>query len=217
MSQPVAARASQNPLQCLGAQDAAFEVGKDGREIGGAEGRRDRGERGGGGALADGGEKVAAVAEQDTDGVKNECDALGHGAAGAILWRIGRRGRMESIGHVGVTADNLRWQAWVYFPRAALDGRSAGEDPCAHFRCRDWGGCDGWRGLIPGSKAGDFDPTMTSAAKRAMMGFGLDDPSPHHLERSSEIVHPTAVRHRSYLCPSACICGRKRLRCTVSH
>ena len=45
-------------------------MGEDGGEVGGAEARRDGGECGGGGAVADGGEEVAAVAEQDIDGVE---------------------------------------------------------------------------------------------------------------------------------------------------
>ena len=34
--------------------------------------------------MADGVQEMAAVAEQDADGVQEEGDALGHGAAGAI-------------------------------------------------------------------------------------------------------------------------------------
>ncbi len=36
--------------------------------------------------------EMAAVAEQDADGVEEDGDVLGHGGAGLILWRIGRRG-----------------------------------------------------------------------------------------------------------------------------
>ena len=43
-------------------------------------------------------EEVAAVAEQDADGVEEDCDVLGHGVAGAILRRIGRRGWMVVSG-----------------------------------------------------------------------------------------------------------------------
>ena len=38
----------------------------------------------------DGAEEVAAVAEQDADGVEEDGDVLGHGVAGLILWRIGQ-------------------------------------------------------------------------------------------------------------------------------
>ena len=48
--------------------------------------------------MPDGGEEVAAVAEQDPDALEDDCDVLGHGSAGLILWRIGRRGW---IGYVG--------------------------------------------------------------------------------------------------------------------
>jgi hypothetical protein len=55
----------------------------------------------GGGAALDRGEEVAAVAEQDADGVEEDCDVLGHGVAGAILRRIGRRGWTGCGGYVG--------------------------------------------------------------------------------------------------------------------
>ena len=51
--------------------------------------------------LPDGGEEMAAVAEQDADGVEDEGDVLGHGAAGLILGWIGRRGWTGSGGYVG--------------------------------------------------------------------------------------------------------------------
>ena len=60
----------QEALQGSGAQDASVEVGEDGGEVGGAECRRDGGECGGGGAVPDGAEEMAAVAEQDADGVE---------------------------------------------------------------------------------------------------------------------------------------------------
>ena len=72
----------QEALQRGGTQDAAVEVGEDGGEVGGAEARRDGGECGGGGAVADGGEEMAAVAEQDADGVEDDGDVLGHGLPG---------------------------------------------------------------------------------------------------------------------------------------
>ena len=88
----------QEALQRGGTQDAAVEVGEDGGEVGGAEAGRDGGECGGGGAVADGGEEMAAVAEQDADGVEEGGDVLGHGGAGLILWRIGRRGWTGYVG-----------------------------------------------------------------------------------------------------------------------
>jgi len=100
MSRPVAARA-QHALQRGGTQDAAVQVGEDGGEVGGAEASRDGGECGGGGAAVDGGEEMATVAEQDADGVEDEVDVLGHGAAGLILGRIGRRGWPGCVRYVG--------------------------------------------------------------------------------------------------------------------
>ena len=72
----------QEALQRGGTQDAAVEVGEDGGEVGGAEAGRDGGEFGGGGAVADGGEEMAAVAEQDADGVEEEGDVLWDGWGG---------------------------------------------------------------------------------------------------------------------------------------
>ena len=85
---------AQHVLQRGGTQDASVEVGEDGGEVGGAEACRDGGECGGGGAAVDGGEEMAAIAEQDADGVEEGRDVLGHGRgfAGVILRRIGRRG-----------------------------------------------------------------------------------------------------------------------------
>ena len=56
------------------------------------------GKCGGGGAAVDGVEEVAAVADQDIDGVEEGGDVLGHGGAGVILWRIGRRGGLGRVG-----------------------------------------------------------------------------------------------------------------------
>ena len=50
---------------------------------------------------SDGAEEMAAVAEQDADGVEEDGDVLGHGVAGLILWRIGRRGWTGCVGYVG--------------------------------------------------------------------------------------------------------------------
>ena len=88
----------QEALQRGGTQDAAVEVGEDGGEVGGAEACRDGGECGGGGAVPDGVEEMAAVAEQDANGVEDDGDVIGHGGAGLILWRIGRRGWSGYVG-----------------------------------------------------------------------------------------------------------------------
>jgi hypothetical protein len=70
-------------------------------EVGGAEARRDGGECGGGGAVLDGAEEMTAVAEQDANGVEDEGDVLGHGAAGVTLRWIGRRGWMGCVRYIG--------------------------------------------------------------------------------------------------------------------
>jgi hypothetical protein len=88
----------QEALQRGGTQDAAVEVGQDGGEIGGAEACGDGGECRGGGALPDGAEEMAPVTEQDANGVEDGGDVLGHGDAGLILWRIGRRGWTGYVG-----------------------------------------------------------------------------------------------------------------------
>ena len=92
----------EEALQRDGSQDASVQVGEDGREVGGAEARRDGRECGGGGAAVDGGEEMAAVVEQDADGVEDAGDVLGHGRSlgGAIPWRIGRRGWMGRVRYV---------------------------------------------------------------------------------------------------------------------
>ena len=82
----------QDALQRGGAQEAAVEVGEDGGEVGGAEAGGDGVEVGGGGALADGVDEVAAVGEQDADGVEEDPDVVGQSGGGVILWGIGRGG-----------------------------------------------------------------------------------------------------------------------------
>jgi hypothetical protein len=118
MSRPVAARA-QEALQRHGTQDAAVEVGLDGGEVGRAEACREGGEGGGGGAVPDSGEEVAAVVEQDADAVEDGGDVLGHGGAGLILGRIGRRGWTRCGRYVGLRA---------LTSLVRLDGRYAGTD-----------------------------------------------------------------------------------------
>ena len=100
----------QEALQRGGTQDAAVEVGEDGGEVGGAEADRDGGECGGGGAVADGGDEMAAVAEQDADGVEQGGDVLGHGGAGLIPWRIGRRGWMGRAEFHGSLVNIIRYK-----------------------------------------------------------------------------------------------------------
>ena len=80
----------QDALERGGAEDAAVEVGEDGGEVGGAEAGGDGVEVGGGRALADGIYEVAAVVEQDADGVEQDPDVVGHSGGGVILCGIGR-------------------------------------------------------------------------------------------------------------------------------
>jgi hypothetical protein len=96
------------------------EVGQDGAEVGGAEARRDGGECRGRRALPDGIEEMAAVAEQDADGVEEGCDVLGHGRvfAGLILWRIGRRGGMGRVEFNGGISNVIRQRG----QRLCVDG-----------------------------------------------------------------------------------------------
>ena len=82
----------EQALQCRGAQDAAIEVGDDGGEVVGAEAAGDGVEGGRGGALADGVDEVAAIGEEDADGVEDDLDVVGHSGGGGILGGIGRGG-----------------------------------------------------------------------------------------------------------------------------
>jgi hypothetical protein len=61
--------------------------------------------------VPDGGEEMAAVAEQDADGMEHEGDASGHGLAGLILWGIGRRGWTGRVRRVG-------FHAGLQYPKA---------------------------------------------------------------------------------------------------
>jgi hypothetical protein len=61
----------QRTLQRGGTEYAAVEVGENRREAGGAEASRDDGECDGDGAVLDGGEEMAAVAERNADGVNS--------------------------------------------------------------------------------------------------------------------------------------------------
>ena len=94
---PAACRArEQHPLQRGGAQEAALQVREDRRQPAGAEAGRDGVEVGAGGAVRRGPGEMAAVAEQDADGVQQCGDARGHGPAGPIRLGIvgsGRTGR----------------------------------------------------------------------------------------------------------------------------
>ncbi len=82
----------QHALQRGGALETTVQVGENGGEVGRAEARRDRVEVGGGGAVADGGDEVAAVGEQGAGGVEQEGDVVGQSDAGVILRGIGRGG-----------------------------------------------------------------------------------------------------------------------------
>jgi hypothetical protein len=95
----------EDALERGGAEDAAVEVGEDGGEVAGAETRGDGFEVWCGGALAGGVDEVAAVVEQDADGVEDDGDVVGDGAGAVVLlgiWRGGGR-RVGRVVHVGVT------------------------------------------------------------------------------------------------------------------
>ncbi len=80
------------------------------------------------GALPDGAEEMAAVAEQDADGVEHDGDVLGHGLfAGLILWRIGRRG---GWGVSSVTT--------VYLTEMERSKTYLRHRPCPNGWCRSW-------------------------------------------------------------------------------
>ena len=82
----------EDAFEGRGAQEASVQVGEDGGEVGGAEAGGDGVEVGGGGALADGVDQVAAVGEQDADGVEQDLDVVGQSGGGVILCGIGRGG-----------------------------------------------------------------------------------------------------------------------------
>ena len=69
----------QHALQRRGAQDAALQVREDRIQPAGAEADRDGVEVGAGGAMRRGLGEMAAVAEQDANGVQQCGDARGHG------------------------------------------------------------------------------------------------------------------------------------------
>lgn len=105
----------EHALQRGGTQDASVQVGEDGGEVGSAEARGDGVEVRGGGAVADGVDEVAAIAEQDASGVEDDCDVVGEGGGGVLLWGIGRGGGRCSGGgglHTGsVSTKNVRGEA----------------------------------------------------------------------------------------------------------
>jgi hypothetical protein len=82
----------QDTLQYRGAQEASVEVGEDGREVGSAEIGRDGAEVRSGGALAEGVDQVAAVAEQDAGGVEDYREVVGYGLAVVDLWGVWKGG-----------------------------------------------------------------------------------------------------------------------------
>jgi hypothetical protein len=98
----------QHAFQSGGAQEAAVQVGEDGGDFGGAEAGGDRPEVGGGGALVDGVDEVAAVGEEDADGMEEDGDVVGHSGGGAILcgiWRGGDGCFVGGLDHVCI--DNM--------------------------------------------------------------------------------------------------------------
>jgi hypothetical protein len=78
----------EQALECRGTQEASVQVGDDRREVAGAEARGNGVEIGRGGALADSVDEVAAIGEQDADGVEEDLDVVGDWPDTAILWAI---------------------------------------------------------------------------------------------------------------------------------
>ncbi|HLY90805.1 MAG TPA: hypothetical protein VKQ27_17620, partial [Acetobacteraceae bacterium] len=70
------------------APDPTVQMSEDGGKVGGAEAGSDGVEVGSGGALADGVDEVAAVDEEDADGVEEVLDVGG----ALLLWWIWRKG-----------------------------------------------------------------------------------------------------------------------------
>ena len=110
----------EHALERRGAQEASVQVGEDGGEVGGAETRRYGAEVGGGGALADRVDEVAAVGEQDADGVEQDVDVTGRSGGGVILCGIWRGGDGLRVGHGVVHARVLAKRGKCgqeYFPK----------------------------------------------------------------------------------------------------
>jgi hypothetical protein len=86
-------------------------VGEDGGHPRGAETGGDGAEAGAGGAVLCGIGEVAAVAQQDADGVQQEGDARGHALPAAIRWRIGGSGSAGCGGRSVLhgSANNIVW------------------------------------------------------------------------------------------------------------
>jgi hypothetical protein len=77
----------EDTLEGGGAEEAALEVGHDGGEVGGAEGRGDEGEGRGGGTAVEGVEQMASVAKELADGVEHEGEvAAGPGVLGTSCY-----------------------------------------------------------------------------------------------------------------------------------
>ena len=82
----------EDAFQGDGTQDASVQVGEDRGNVGGAEAHRDGAEPGGGGALADGVDEMAAVGQEDANGVEENLDVVGQSGGGVILCGIWRGG-----------------------------------------------------------------------------------------------------------------------------
>jgi hypothetical protein len=95
--------------------------------------------------VADGGEEMTAVAEQDAEAVEEDGKVAGHGAAGVILLGIGRRsglGRVWYVGfHVCYTNYIISKNGKVYFPRMQ-DGFGWRRPGVRWRRCAATGGRD---------------------------------------------------------------------------
>ena len=144
----------EDTLQDRGAQHASVEVGEDGGEVGGAEAGRDGAEVfWSGGALAEGVDQVAAVADEDVDGVENDRDVVGYGFA------VVPRGD-------GKGGDGRGWFDWfhsvVRLPQAVRDGQE-------NIRTHYWGEGSGmWSDRPPRSVRRDRGPRyLASAGRRA--------------------------------------------------
>ena len=86
----------EDALECRGAQDAAMQVGKDDREIDGAEAGGERDEAGRCGAVADGVGEVAAVGEEGADDGEECFDAWGRAMRGGVV--VAGRAGWEWVG-----------------------------------------------------------------------------------------------------------------------
>ena len=131
----------QYALQRGGTQDAALQVRDDCVQPAGAEARRDGVEVGAGGAALRGLGEMAAVAEQDANGVQQCGDARGDGPPGPVRLGIGGRGRTGGGGRVVVHPVSLTVLA-AFCQRNYRPGPVLGEsrDRLISHRTRRWAG-----------------------------------------------------------------------------